>query len=364
MQDFCCSTSALCSSHAVGRSRRGFLQSMGALGAATMLPSCATPTGAAAADLVDTHHHFFPPEYQKAWLDWEDKRRLPHFPTQVAWSVQRTLDEMNASGVTTAMLSVPSTPGLWFDEGPATAARMARVCNDYGASMVRDHPGRFGLFATLSMADIDTTLREIEYVFDTLGADGVGLQTNYGDKWPGDPFFRPIFDELDRRGALVYFHPLAANCCANLSVGTFPAVIEVPHDTTRAVTSLLLSGTLARSRRTRFLFSHAGGTIPMLAGRIAFFSGFRKDVAQFAPEGIEAEFRRLYYDTANATHPAAMAALLNLVPDSHVVFGTDYPYVPTAVQVRALDTLPITTAQRAGIRSAHARALIARLGRR
>ena len=113
------------------------------------------------------------------------------------------------------MLSLPSTPGLWFNAPAPEAARIARLCNDYGADMVRQFPGRFGLFATLPMIDIDVTLQEIAYAFDTLKADGVGLQTNYGDKWLGDPVYRPVFDELNRRKALVYVHPLAARAVQN-----------------------------------------------------------------------------------------------------------------------------------------------------
>jgi len=146
------------------------------------------------------------------------------------------------------VLSVASTPGVWFDLGPEKAGELARTCNDFAAEMMRDYPGRFGLFATLSMLDIDQTLKEIEYALDTLRADGVGLQTNYGDKWLGNAVYKPVFDELNRRKVVVYVHPLVASCCAQLSVGTFPAVIEVPHDTTRTVTSLLLSGGFARWR--------------------------------------------------------------------------------------------------------------------
>jgi predicted TIM-barrel fold metal-dependent hydrolase len=238
---------------------------------------------------------------------------------------------------------------------------MARLCNEYGAEMVRDYPGRFGLFATLPMIDVDASLKEIEYAFGTLKADGVGLQTNYGDKWPGDPAYRPIFEELNRRKAVVYFHPLVASCCGRLSVGTFPAVIEVPHDTTRAVVSLLLSGSFARYRDIKWLFSHAGGTVPMLAGRMDYFFRFRKDSADLAPQGYEAELKRLYYDTANATHPASMAALLKLVPGSQVVFGTDYPYVPIHPQVEALETqgLPADLVQ--AIESGNAKRLLPRL---
>lgn len=192
--------------------------------------------------------------------------------------------------------------------------------------MMRDHPGRFGLFATLSMLNIDATLKEIEYVFDTLKADGIGLQSNYGDKWLGNPAYKPVLEELNRRKAVVYVHPLVASCCDALSVGTFPAVIEVPHDTTRTITSLLLSGSFARYRDIKWLFSHAGGTMPMMAGRINSFYGARPNLKDFAPDGIEGELKRLHYDTANATFAPSIAALTKLVPVSQITYGTDYPY--------------------------------------
>jgi 6-methylsalicylate decarboxylase len=275
--------------------------------------------------------------------------------------VQKAVEDMDKAGVRTGILSLASTPGVWFDQPAPEVATMARLCNDFGAQMMRDHPGRFGLFATLPMIDVDSSLKEIAYAFDTLKADGVGLQTNYGDKWPGDPAYRPIFEELNRRKAVVYFHPLVAACCGRLSVGTFPAVIEVPHDTTRAVASLLLSGSLARFRDIKWLFSHAGGTVPMLAGRMKYFFDFRKDLAQFAPNGVEAEFQRLYYDTANATHPSSMASLLKLVPDTQVTYGSDYPYVPMDTQVQSLRQLGLSGSQIAAIESGNAMRLVPRL---
>jgi predicted TIM-barrel fold metal-dependent hydrolase len=341
-----------------GVSRRAFVAGLGTLGAAAMLPRLAR--GQNKPSLIDTHHHFYPPEYQKAWLGWEESRKLPHFPTQVAWTREKAVEEMDKAGIRTGILSLASTPGLWFDAGPEAAARMVRVCGDYGAQMVRDFPGRFGLFAPLSMLDIDTTLKEIEYAFDTLKADGVGLQSNYGDKWLGNPVYKPVFEELNRRKAVVYVHPLVAACCGALSVGTFPAVIEVPHDTTRTVTSLLLGGSFAQARDIKWLFSHAGGTIPMMAGRIDSFYGKRPNLKEFAPEGIEGELKLLHYDTANATHPAQMAALMKLVPVSQITYGTDYPYFPTT-QIANLRELGLTPDQLEAIGSGNAVRLVPRL---
>jgi predicted TIM-barrel fold metal-dependent hydrolase len=353
-----------CACHPLQRpsSRRQFLAGTAALGAAAALGGTAKPARAAG-KLIDTHHHFYPPAYQKAWSDWEDQRKIPHFATQMAWTIESDLETMDKNGVTTSILSAASTPGVWFDAGAEKAHDMARLCCDYAADMMRSHPGRYGLFAPLSMLDADLTLKEIEYAFDTLKADGVNLQTNYGDKWLGDATYKPILEELNRRKAVVYVHPLVASCCARLSVGAFPAVIEVPHDTTRTVVSLLLSGTFAKLRDIKWLFSHAGGTVPMLAGRIEAFYDQRARGANndgFAPDGIETELRRLYYDTANATHPASMAALTKLVPASQITFGTDYPYFPLS-QIENLRKLGLPAADLDAITSGNAARLLPRL---
>ncbi len=342
-------------------SRRNFMKALGAFGAAASLPACTALDSGPRQKLIDTHHHFYAPAYQAAWLGWDKQRNIPHTPLQASWTVAQAIEEIDQGGVGTAILSLASTPGLWFNLPPADVPKIARACNEFAANMVRDHPGRFGLFATLSMLDIDATLKEIEYVLDTLKADGVGLQTNYGDKWPGDKLYQPVWEELNHRKAVVYFHPLVAACCGNLAVGTFPGVIEVPHDTTRAVTSLLLSGTFARNRNIRWIFSHAGGTIPMLAGRIGAFARLRKDLADFAPEGVDNELRRLHYDTANALHPSSMASLLKLVPDSQVTFGSDYPYFRVGAQATALQQLGLGGSQVRAIERGNAERLIPRL---
>ncbi len=344
-------------------SRREFLAGTAACGIVALGSGSSLFAQSGGPTLIDTHHHYYPPAYQKAWLDWEDAHKIPHYPSQVAWSAAKAIEGMDENGVTTAVLSVASTPGVWFDEGARAAARMVRVCNDYGAELVRDHPGRFGLFATLSMLDTDTALNEIEYAFGTLKADGIVVQTNYGDKWLGDAAYRPVFDELNRRKSVVYVHPLVANCCSNLSVGVPVAVIEVPHETTRTVASLLVSGGFARWRDINWLFSHGGGTVPMLAGRIeAFYDTRLRQMGADgpAPDGVEAELRRLHYDTANATHPAAMAALRKLVPASQITYGTDYPYYPLD-QIARLKEIGLSVDDLRAIASGNAIRLLPRL---
>jgi predicted TIM-barrel fold metal-dependent hydrolase len=178
------------------------------------------------------------------------------------------------------------------------------------------------LFATLPLPDVDATLKEIEYVYDTLKADGIGLLTSYDDKWLGNAAFRPVMEELNRRRAVVDVHPTAANCCRNLDYGLGPNFIEYGTDTTRAIIGVAFSGDAARFPNIRFIWSHAGGSAPFLAGRIDGGSGGAKDRL---PNGFLAEAKKFFYDTAGAVNRGALTSLRELVAPSQILFGTDFP---------------------------------------
>src|ERR1700728_2699275 len=124
-------------------SRRQFLAGAAALGTTALLSEKEAPAQAAKTKLVDTHHHFYPPAYQKAWADWEDQRKIPHFGTQMAWTKETDIEQMDKNGITTSVLSLASTPGTWLADDGQAAHDMARQCCDYAAQMVRDKPGRY-----------------------------------------------------------------------------------------------------------------------------------------------------------------------------------------------------------------------------
>ena len=315
-------------------SRREFLAKLVGLGVGAVIPRDSflvqTTQPATHSRLIDIHHHILPPVYLAEARDQLIAQQQGYMPSRVlSWSPQNSLAEMDQNGIVTSIVSV-STPGIWF--GNVQSARsLARRCNEYAAQLTKDYPGRFGFFASIPLPDTEGSLREIAYAFDELMADGIVLLTSYGDKWPGDAVYRPVFEELNRRKAVVFFHPTGPNCCRSL-IPNIPVVItEFPHDTTRAITSLLFSGSLARFRDIRFIFSQAGGTLPMLADRIAQYSAQVKELADQVPNGVEYEMKRLHYEIASSANPAAMAALMKVVPISQILFGSDYPFVPASV---------------------------------
>jgi len=314
-------------------SRREFLAALAAFGTSSMLPSggpmAQTPVSSPSPHLIDVHQHMLPPVYLTEVRDRLVAQQQGYLPARILqWSPQSALAEMDQNGVATGIVSI-SIPGIWF--GDVKSARtLARKCNEYAAQLVNDHRGRFGFFASAPLPDTEGSLKEIEYALDILKADGIILFTSYGDKWPGDSAYAAVLDELNRRKSVVFFHPAAPNCCRNLIPNVPPVFTEVPHDTTRAITSLLFSGSFVRFRDIQFIFSHAGGTLPMLAGRLSHYSAEMKDLVAKVPDGIEFELKRLHYDIASSANPPAMAALMKLVPTSQILFGGDYPFVPIA----------------------------------
>ena len=199
---------------------------------------------------IDVHHHYVPPFHADVMATKRSGGRPPK------WTPQMSLDEMDKSGIATAIVSLVQ-PGAWFDDDVPLSRRLARECNEYGAKMIADHPGRFGLFAAIAPPDPDGSLKEIEYVFDTLKADGVGLFTSYGDKYLGDPSFEPVYAELNRRKAVVYVHPTTPNCCGRIVPGIGPSTIEFATDSTRTITHIVFSGVATKFPDIRWIFSHS-----------------------------------------------------------------------------------------------------------
>ena len=325
----------------------------GALGAAALTMTGPQARAQAEPFRVDVHHHLTPPDYIAAV---GGKVRLP--TPSLDWSLQKTVDDMDSAGVQTAMLSI-TTPGLWFGDA-AASGKLARACNEYAARLVADNKNRFGSFAALPMPSVDATLGEIAYAFDTLRADGVSLFTSYDGKWLGDAAFVPVFDELNRRKAVVATHPATAACCGNLIPYIPDNVIEFGTDTSRTIASLVFSGAADRWPDIKFIFSHAGGTMPFLIERFEFLAR-APQAARMVPNGVRNVLRKFHYDTAQAANPAAMGGLRDLVEASQILFGTDFPYRNGLEQTRTLGDCGFTPGDLRRIERDNALALLPRL---
>ncbi len=279
---------------------------------------------------IDVHHHLVPPAY----VDAVKRAKLDN-PPMTSWTPEKSLEDMDKAGTATSILS-PMPPQVGFLPA-AEAAKVARESNEWARQLAKHHPGRFGVFAMLPMPNVDESLKEIAYAFDTLKVDGIGMLTNYGDKWLGYDEFAPVFEELNRRKAVVFTHPISPNCCVNLVKNVSDAAVEWGADTTRTLTSLIFSGASAKYSDVNFIFSHGGGVLAAVAERLRIqmvttppFKG------KFTREMVDHELRRFYYDTAQVSNEVTIQALAKLVSVSQIVFGTDFPYRTGAEHVAGL----------------------------
>jgi predicted TIM-barrel fold metal-dependent hydrolase len=302
---------------------------------------------------IDTHSHVVPPEY----ADWlRGKGILAGGLPIPSWDIDETLSLMDRYGIAAAVLSV-STPGVHLGDG-ADARGMARHVNDFAAQAVRDHPTRFGFFATLPLPDVDGALDELDRAFDILGADGVVVLANQAGVYLGDPAFDPVFDELQRRRAVAFVHPSLVPGLDPLD-GIPAFIADFLLDTTRAAVSLARSGTLERCPDVRIILAHAGGFVPYAAYRLAFAASSGLDVRH----GLSL-LQRFYFDIALSSSPSALPSLLAFTSPDHVTFGSDWPYAPEvaiAGMTGMYDSYPMGAAARDQIDRGTAATLFPRL---
>ncbi|MFM9698760.1 amidohydrolase family protein [Streptomyces europaeiscabiei] len=275
--------------------------------------------------LIDVHTHLLPDFYvqQATAAGHAHPDGMGGWPS---WSVQAHLDLMDRNGIESAMLSM-SSPGVHFGDDKA-ARLLARRVNEYTAELTRDHPGRFGNFASLPLPDVDGALEEIAYAFDELGADGVALMTHTHGVYLGDQRLDPVFAELDRRRAVVFLHPTSPVCWQQSALGRPRPMVEYIFDTARTVTDLVMAGVLTRHPNMRVIVPHCGGAIPVLADRINEFMGLFLPSENSPSLDAVQQLRGLYYDMAGTAFPRQVPALLQLVDPGRVLFGSDYCWTP------------------------------------
>jgi predicted TIM-barrel fold metal-dependent hydrolase len=310
--------------------RRTFLAGVAAAGSVL---GAAPLAAASPLRRIDVHHHFLPQQYM---LDESKRFGEEHGNSaESQWTPQAAIDACDRAGVDFAIASI-STPGVWYGD-VALGRKLARQWNEAAAQTVREHPTRFGFFAPVPLPDTDGSLAEIEYAYSALHADGINLLSNFSGKWLGDPAFTPVMEELNRRKALVYVHPTFAPCCTtNMVPGLIAPTMEFPFDTARTIISLITSGTTTRFPDIRFIFSHGGGALFGVYSRVIDLGNtpaFRGKV----PAGVAAELRKLYYDTAGTSSKTTIPALLNVIPPTQLLLGSDYPLAgppPTNVMIQ------------------------------
>jgi 6-methylsalicylate decarboxylase len=296
---------------------------------APVISTMATDSSSAPLRRIDFHQHFFPSGELAAAYSGAPDNGWIFPPENFPWSPELSLACMDRLGTETAILSLTGSPG---GDGAGSANRtFARQLNLFAHQAVVDHPGRFGFFANLPVpSDTDAALDEMRFALDELDADGVNLTSSYGvgasARYVADDAFDPIWEELDRRGTLVFVHGDQTPSSTPYPSPLLPIpVAEVPNETYKAAAHLVTSGKKRRFSNVRIILSHAGGSTPFLASRVAVLS--RHQGCELTPDEIIEDFRGFYYETALAGFRTNLVALEDFVEPDRILFGSDFPAV-------------------------------------
>jgi aminocarboxymuconate-semialdehyde decarboxylase len=271
---------------------------------------------------IDIHHHVLPDFF---WRETNAQHGPVGGIAPPPWSRDSALSFMDDAGIDVAVTSI-STPGV-HTGNDRRARSLARRCNELAAGLVQARPDRFGAFACLPLPDVDGSFGELAYSLDVLKLDGVVLFSNARGVYLGDEKLDPIFEELERRRAVVFVHPTASPDPAAHALGLPDSLVDFVADTTRAIAHLHYTSTFARTPNVEYIFSHAGGTIPYLASRFAIVDEMGV-IDGGSERGTAADtFRRLHWDTALSWGDPVLQLLRSVVGIDRVLYGSDFPYL-------------------------------------
>ena len=288
---------------------------------------------------VDVHTHIILPEYkellQRHGAELEETFPLPD------WDAERHIAFMDSAGIGCAILTMPA-PQPYYGDVAESAACIRRI-NEASAEAKATYPGRFKFCASLPLPDVDAAIREAVYALDTLGADGIKLATNSRGQYLGDKELDPLMEVLNERHAVIIIHPHRPTPYPENIIKTTPlAMYEYPAETTRAVANMLARNVLVRYPNLKVVVPHCGSFLPLAVPRMKSILPAMVGNGYMQPIDWKGNLSRLYYDLAGNPTAEVIRALLTITSPEHILYGSDYPYLPASILTRNLEQLKAT----------------------
>lgn len=290
---------------------------------------------------IDVHAHIVIPEYVEV-LKVHGAELEETFPLPT-WDAERHIAFMDSADIRTAVLAMPA-PQPYYGDAEESAQCIRRV-NEVSARVKQQYSGRFKFCAALPLPDVDAAIREAVYALDTLKADGVKLATNSRGQYLGDEALDPLMEVLNERHAVIIIHPHRSTPYPEGIVATTPlAMYEYPAETTRAVVNMLARNVLVRYPNLKVVVPHCGSFLPLALPRMKSILPAMVKQGYMQPIDWGGNLSRLYFDLAGSPTLEVLRSLLTITTPDHILYGSDYPYLPDAVLKDNLQRLRQTLA--------------------
>ena len=285
---------------------------------------------------VDVHSHMIPDSYLDSvkahGMEMDEGFPIP------SWNADAHLQFMDEAGIRTSVLTMPA-PQPYFGDG-AESARICRRFNEEAAALKALHPGRFLFCAALPLPDVDKSIEEAKYALEVLGADGIKLATNCYGQYLGDEELEPLMAYLNSRKAVIITHPHKPSAVNDKLIAAVPlASYEYLAETTRAILNMVAHDVLVRYPDLKVVVPHCGSFLPNALPRFKGLLPVMVKQGYMQPVDVDANIARLYFDLAGAATDDAIDMLLTITEPSHILYGSDYPYVAASALIGAKKAL-------------------------
>ena len=285
---------------------------------------------------IDVHCHMISNAYLEAvkahGMEMDEGFPIP------GWNADAHLQFMDEAGIRTSVLTMPA-PQPYFGDGAESAA-ICRKYNEEAAALKALHPGRFLFCAALPLPDVERALEEAKYALEVLGADGVKLASNSYGQYLGDPELEPLMAYLNSRKAVIITHPHKPSAANDKLIAAIPlASYEYLAETTRAILNMVAHDVLVRYPELKVVVPHCGSFLPNALPRFKGLLPVMINQGYMQPVDVDANISRLYFDLAGAATDDVIESLLTITEPSHILYGSDYPYVAAPALVGAKKSL-------------------------
>ncbi len=251
-----------------------------------------------------------------------------HFFREVqsnSWDIKTRISECDQTQVSMQVLStVPIMFSYWAK--PKDTLEVCQFLNDDIAKHVESHPNRFFGLGTVPMQDPDLAILELKRIMLELKMSGVQIGTNINGENLGDVKFLPFFKEAEKLGAAIFVHPWEMMGEKQMQKYWLPWLVGMPAEVSRALCSLIFSGSFEALPHLRFAFAHGGGSFAQTLGRISHGFEARPDlVAIDNPHPPQKYIGRFLVDSL--VHDAeVLKMIVKLFGEDCVALGSDYPF--------------------------------------
>jgi len=240
------------------------------------------------------------------------------------WAPEVRIEEYAAFNTQVQVVcTIPVMFSYWAK--PDDCLQLSQFLNDDLAALCETYPKNYIGLGTVPMQDTDLAIQELERC-SKIGLPGVQIGSNINNENLSEPRFFRFFEACAALNMAVLVHPWEMMGMEHMAKYWLPWLVGMPAETSRAICSLIFSGTFERLPKLRVNFAHAGGSFLSTIGRVEHGFNCRPDLVAIDNNVPPRNYLGKFWVDCITHDPKILRYVLDLQGSKRVTLGTDYPF--------------------------------------